>query len=117
MDGDAAEPAPGELGVAVGDAGIVTGHHPQVTLRQRKADGVPVDQVQPARGAQDVARMRLAVSDHDRPALGGLAHKLIEPRQCPAQQRRMPRQQLARGFAVRTAMPRLTQLANGGLQC
>jgi hypothetical protein len=67
--------------------------------------------------AQDVARMRLAVSDHDRPALGGLVHKLIEPRQCPAQERPMPRQQPARGFAVRAAMPRLTQVAKRGLQC
>jgi hypothetical protein len=61
--------------------------------------------------------MRLAVSDHNRPAPGGLAHKLIEPRQCPAQEGRMPRQQLARGFAVRAAMPRLTQVAKRGLQC
>ena len=48
----------------------------------------------PAATAAGVAQM--PTPDPTRLAL---AHKLIEPRQCPAQQRRKPRQQLARGFA------------------
>jgi hypothetical protein len=116
VHGGAADRAPAELGVKLGVASAVASRHPHVTLGQRQADGIPVDQEQLARPAHDVARMRLSVGDHGRPTAGGLAHQLIEARQRRAQARCLPGQQPARGLTVGTAAPRLVQLAERRLQ-
>src|SRR5262249_15861007 len=68
----------GELGVTLNLTAVSVGYHPQVSFWQREADGVPVDQVKLARGAQDVVRMWLTVGDDGRPTPSGLAHKVIE---------------------------------------